>query len=82
MKPTTKRVLRALIAAGSAGATTRDLCQPDVGGVRFGGRLHELRGMGLNIETRRERQGSNRYWLRKTEALDRLLAATDGRSRA
>lgn len=67
MKPTAKRVLRALETAGGRGATTHDLCQPDVGGLRFGGRIHELRELGYVIEARPARAGSYRYTLRDTE---------------
>lgn len=82
MKPTAHRVLRALIAVGGLGATTRELCQPDVGGIRFGGRIHELRGMGYRIDARRERNGSTRYWLRDSPALHRLFDVTTDDRRA
>lgn len=82
MPPTSKRVLKALVAVGGIGATTRELCQPDVGGVRFGGRIHELRGLGYRIDTRRERNGSNRYWLRDSPALHRLFDVTTPTRRA
>lgn len=76
MKPTCRRVLKALIAVGGVGVTTRELCQPDVGGTRFGGRIFELREMGFRIESRRERNGSQRYWLRDSEASRRLFDVT------
>ena len=81
MKPTSRRVLKALMAVGGLGATTRELCQPDVGGVRFGGRIHELRGMGFRIDARRERNGSTRYWLRDSETLSRLFDVTPAEER-
>lgn len=63
MKPTTRNVLLALKAAGTAGATTHDLGQADVGGFRFGARIHELREIhGYEIREEREGNGS-RYWL-------------------
>lgn len=64
MKPSTLRVLHALLTAGDHGATTHDLCQPNVGGIRFGGRIHELRELGYVIEARPERPGSHRYTLK------------------
>ena len=65
MKPTTARVLRTLQDAGERGATTAELCQPDVGGVRFAARVHELRHLhGHTIVETRVRQGSSRYVLR------------------
>lgn len=45
-------------------ATTAELCQPDVGGVRFGARLLELRAEGHTILERRLRAGSSLYTLR------------------
>lgn len=64
MKPTTARVLRTLQDAERRGATTAELCQPDVGGVRFAARLHELRHEhGFEIAEERIRQGSSRYTL-------------------
>ena len=64
MKPTTARVLRTLQDAGHRGATTAELCQADVGGVRFAARLHELRHEhGFEIDEMRVRQGSSRYTL-------------------
>lgn len=64
MKPVTAQVLRALRSAGSRGACTAELCQPAVGGARFGARILELRDAGCQIDGRRERAGSHRYWLR------------------
>lgn len=55
-----QRVLAALQAGPQ---TTASLCQPDVGGVRFGGRIHELREDGYEIEERRLRVGSSLYTL-------------------
>ena len=65
MKPSCARVLRTLQDAGERGATTAELCQPDVGGVRFAARVHELRHLhGHTIVETRVRQGSSRYVLR------------------
>lgn len=61
--PTTQRVLQVLQAVGATGATTRELCQPNVGGVRFGARIMELREAGFEITCVRERNGSSRYRL-------------------
>lgn len=58
-----ERVLHALQAAGQHGCTTAQLCQPDVGGVRFGARLAELRAEGHHITGRPVRAGSHRYVL-------------------
>jgi hypothetical protein len=63
MRPSARRVLRALEAAGGRGATTHDLCQPDVGGIRFGARIKELRDEGYEIRRVEERAGSHRYTL-------------------
>ena len=64
MKPSCARVLRTLQDAGDRGATTAELCQPDVGGVRFAARIHELRHLhGHEIHESRVRQGSSRYTL-------------------
>lgn len=80
LKPTTRRVLRALIAAGGRGATTHELCQPQVGGTRFGGRLHELRELGFVIARRQERAGRWRYWLVSSPDSARLFDASDRRA--
>jgi hypothetical protein len=56
-------VLVHLRAVGRRGATTAELAHPSVGGVRFGGRVHELVDAGVEIEVRRERAGSFRYVL-------------------
>jgi hypothetical protein len=63
LKPSAKRVLSALQAAGSRGATTHELGQSDVGGFRFSARVHELRAAGFTILERYERAGSHRYTL-------------------
>lgn len=57
------RILKALRVAGGRGATTSELCQPDVGGVRFGARIKELRDDGYAITAVLERPGSHRYTL-------------------
>lgn len=63
LKPSAKRVLDALQAAGSRGATTHELCQPHVGGVRFSARVYELRAAGYRIIEHQERSASHRYVL-------------------
>ena len=64
-RPTTARgrVLHALETAHPEGVPTAVLCQPQVGGVRFGGRIHELRQEGYQIRTRYLRPGSHLYTL-------------------
>lgn len=53
MKPSCARVLARLRAAGGAYVRGLDLASPDVGGLRFGGRIHELRhDYGYVIERR------------------------------
>ncbi|MCU1500615.1 MAG: hypothetical protein JWM47_4568 [Acidimicrobiales bacterium] len=56
-----QRVLDALLAAGGGGQTTAQLCQPAVGGERFGARIHELRQAGHEIRERRLAPGSSLY---------------------
>lgn len=63
LKPSARRVLAALQAAGTRGATTHELCQPHVGGTRFGARINDLRQAGYVIVEHRERRGSSRYTL-------------------
>ena len=58
------RVLAALLAAGSRGCTNVELCQPSVGGMRFGGRVFELGEAGWDIAATRERGGIWRYVLK------------------
>lgn len=60
-------VFEALYRAGSRGATTAELAQPDVGGVRFGGRIAELRAEGFRISETYERPGSHRYHLDRSQ---------------
>jgi hypothetical protein len=54
---------RILAALREGPKLTAELCQPDVGGVRFGGRIKELREQGCIIEDEPVRQGSWRYRL-------------------
>lgn len=63
MRPSARRVLQALEAAGGRGATTRELCQPHTGGIRFSARIKELRDEGYEIRRVEERAGSHRYTL-------------------
>lgn len=65
LKPAANRVLNALRGAGQRGLTTAELCQPEVGGCRFGARVHEIRNAGFVVVNRRIRNGSDRYWLTK-----------------
>ncbi len=60
MKPTCERVLARLRAADSGWVRGIDLAHPDVGGLRFGGRVHELRAMGHVIEDRPDPSGKTR----------------------
>ena len=55
------RVLAALMAAGERGCTNVELCQPSIGGMRFGGRVFELGEAGWDIAATRERGGVWRY---------------------
>lgn len=57
------RILTALKDAGPSGLLTANLCQPEIGGVRFSARLLELRDEGWEIREERVRQGSHRYVL-------------------
>ena len=59
-KPTCKRVLARLRAAGGGWVRGIDLAAPDCGGLRFGGRVHELRQMGFIIEDRPDPSGNTR----------------------
>lgn len=55
---------RILAALKDGPKTTAELCQPSVGGVRFGARLMELRhDEGHTITEERLRAGSSRYTL-------------------
>lgn len=81
MKPATRRVLAALLAAGARGATTHDLCQPDVGGIRVSARVFEIREIGLRVDVQQLRPGSYRYTLQRNAVYDRLFPpATDRRA--
>lgn len=75
LKPSARRVLAVLREAGARGCTTHDLCQPHIGGARFGGRLLELRQAGFEIITSYERAGSHRYQLVVQRSLFAEVAA-------
>lgn len=60
LKPSARRVLNALRTGPK---TTAQLCQPDIGGVRFGARVAELRALRYVIAEQRVRQGSSLYEL-------------------
>jgi hypothetical protein len=62
VKPSCARVLARLRAADTAWVRGLDLASPDVGGLRFGGRIHELRQMGYLIEDRPDPSGRTRVW--------------------
>lgn len=63
-KPTTIAALVALREAGSAGITTHELIQLEHQiGSRYSARFYELRQAGCEIGSRRERQGSERFFL-------------------
>lgn len=74
LKPSARRVLVALRNAGSSGCTTGQLCQPGVGGVRFGARIAELRDAGVKILVSEERVGSYRYKLLHARAREDVAA--------
>ena len=63
LTPSARRLLAALQDAGDKGLSTSQLCQPALGGVRFGARVHDLRQAGYRISETRVRQGSSRYVL-------------------
>jgi hypothetical protein len=69
VKPSSERVLEYLRTHGGR-ATTRELCQPEVGGVRFGARLAEIRAEGAVIDGKRLRPGSYLYTLTRDIGLD------------
>lgn len=75
------RILHALQRAGSRGCTTAELCQPDLGGVRFGARIKELRDDGHTIVEQIVRKGSHRYVL-VADKPAREQAAPDPRAQA
>lgn len=60
MKPSCARVLARLRAANGGYVRGIDLAQPDCGGLRFGGRIHELRQMGYGILDRPDPSGKTR----------------------
>jgi hypothetical protein len=64
MKPSSRRVLRAFLAAPGRTLSTHQLGQPEVGGFRFGARLKELREEGCEIEAHRVSRGGWNYTLR------------------
>lgn len=68
MKPSTARVLERLRFGH---ASTHDLCQPNIGGVRFGARLQELRDLGYVISREYVRDGSHVYRLLAEPSHDR-----------
>lgn len=68
VKPSARRVLAALEQAGPAGCTTHALCQPEIAGIRFGARIHELRQAGYRIQCSPVRAGSSRYVLIAADA--------------
>jgi hypothetical protein len=57
------RVLALLKARGPQGATNVELCQPDTGGLRGVGRVHDLRQDGWNVTKQHEGGGVWRYRL-------------------
>lgn len=65
MKPSCARVLTRLQSASPNWVRGVELAAPDCGGLRFGGRLHELRAMGHRIERRSDpRSAVDQYrWL-------------------
>lgn len=55
--PSARRVLERLRLANGAWVRGIDLAHPDVGGLRFGGRIHEIRRAGYRIEDRPDPSG-------------------------
>lgn len=60
MKPSCARVLARLKAANGGWVNGLALAMPDTGGLRFGGRIHELRQMGYGILDRPDPSGRTR----------------------
>jgi hypothetical protein len=60
MKPSCERVLARLRAADGGWVPGLALAMPDTGGLRFGGRIHELRQMGYAIEDQPDPTGRTR----------------------
>lgn len=79
LKPSARRVLYALRAAGQKGATTGELAQPDCGGTRFGARIDELRKAGCVVFRVQLQPGRWRYWLQEDvfEAQETRVRAHD-----
>ena len=63
MKPSALRVARTLLAAPGRTLTTHELAQPNVGGLRFGARIAELREAGCEIETKVVKRSGCTYTL-------------------
>lgn len=57
MKPSCARTLARLKSANGQWVPGLALAMPDTGGLRFGGRVHELRQMGYVIEDRPDPSG-------------------------
>jgi hypothetical protein len=81
LKPGAMRVLKALTDAGENGCTTHALCQPDVGGLRFGARLGEIRAEGYTVKTKYLRPGSHLYVLNTDTAPAAVAVVEAGRLR-
>jgi hypothetical protein len=62
VKPSCARVLHRLQAAEGAWVSGLALYTPDVGGLRYGGRIEELRKAGHNIEGRPDPSRRTRVW--------------------
>lgn len=58
MKPSCARVLARLRVANGNWVPGMALAMPDTGGLRFGGRIHELRQMGFTIERRSSKRSA------------------------
>jgi hypothetical protein len=62
VKPSARRVLDRLRAADGAWVSGLTLYTPDVGGLRFGGRIEELRKLGHHIEGRPDPSRRTQVW--------------------
>lgn len=63
LSSTNYRVLEALQQAGPDGLTNVEICRPEIGGLRGGARLGELRRAGYPVNKVHIGGGKWRYWL-------------------
>lgn len=73
MKPSCARVLQQLRLYSGGWVRGVELARPDVGGLRFGGRIHELRQLGYDIEDKPDPSGKTRVHLYRLVEAPRQL---------